>query len=168
MRQESCCRYRRGPVVRWTSAVLLAATLALWGVSYWRVPVLDTGNWAAGPALTVAVANGALVVMPWSVRGERTAPSVELDPLRPTVFYDFGPFWWFGHFRSWVVGSLWWAPMWALAAPLGVLTWRTWRRQPPPGHCRACGYDVRAPSAAVCPECGATLRSSGCPERSAL
>jgi hypothetical protein len=50
-------------------------------------------------------------------------------------------------------------PHWPVAALLGVapLAWLTglWRdrRRHPPGHCRACGYDLRG-IAGRCPECG--------------
>ena len=50
-------------------------------------------------------------------------------------------------------------PFWALvllAAPLpAVRLWRRLRRgRFAPGHCRACGYDLRGNESGVCPECG--------------
>jgi hypothetical protein len=49
-------------------------------------------------------------------------------------------------------------PHWLLCLAVGVLpaawTYRHLRARPvPPGHCRRCGYDLRA-SPARCPECG--------------
>ena len=50
-------------------------------------------------------------------------------------------------------------PYWALAAGFGLLpaVWSAHhvlrRRGRPPGHCRACGYDLRA-TPGRCPECG--------------
>ena len=38
----------------------------------------------------------------------------------------------------------------------GVLLWRAGRRRVPPGHCRRCGYDLRA-SPGVCPACGTAV-----------
>jgi hypothetical protein len=50
-------------------------------------------------------------------------------------------------------------PFWELALLAALLpaVWiaRRWRqRRPPPGHCRVCGYDLRA-TPERCPECGA-------------
>jgi hypothetical protein len=33
-----------------------------------------------------------------------------------------------------------------------------WRRRPPPGHCRACGYNLKGNISGVCPECGEAVR----------
>ena len=56
-----------------------------------------------------------------------------------------------------------WAPLWlptlaSLAAP-GYLVWRR-RARPRPGHCRRCGYDLRA-TPGRCPECGTPAVASG-------
>jgi rubrerythrin len=54
-------------------------------------------------------------------------------------------------------------PFWELALLAALLpaVWiaRRWRqRRPPPGHCRVCGYDLRA-TPERCPECGAIPES---------
>jgi hypothetical protein len=54
-----------------------------------------------------------------------------------------------GGSRSWEL-PLW--PMFVLSA--GYLAWRRFWRVPP-GHCRACRYDLRGLTTGVCPECGA-------------
>lgn len=48
-------------------------------------------------------------------------------------------------------------PIWqALLVVLigGSLLWRLVRREAPPGHCSACGYDLRGLGSGKCPECG--------------
>ena len=47
-----------------------------------------------------------------------------------------------------------WAPLCLFAALPVIRLARHARRKPPPGHCRRCGYDLRA-SPDRCPECGA-------------
>ena len=52
-------------------------------------------------------------------------------------------------------------PFWAVALPaLGASVWawlayRRRRNHDRPGHCRACGYDLKGNVSGVCPECGA-------------
>jgi hypothetical protein len=52
-------------------------------------------------------------------------------------------------------------PFWAialLAAAASVWSWLAYRRRRDhdrPGHCRACGYDLKGNVSGVCPECGA-------------
>jgi hypothetical protein len=52
-------------------------------------------------------------------------------------------------------------PFWAVAlAALGATVWawlayRRRRDRDLPGHCRACGYDLKGNVSGVCPECGA-------------
>jgi hypothetical protein len=57
----------------------------------------------------------------------------------------------------WVLGVPYWAlTLLALVLPAAVAT-RSWRsaRRTRSGHCRTCGYDLRA-TPGRCPECGAT------------
>ena len=48
-------------------------------------------------------------------------------------------------------------PLWMClvlpVVPTAVLFWRD-RRRIPPGHCRACGYNLTGDVSGVCPECG--------------
>ena len=58
-------------------------------------------------------------------------------------------------------------PFWFLAvvfgAPPALVARAAWRRRAiHPGHCRRCGYDLRA-SPERCPECGAESRDAGFP-----
>ena len=43
---------------------------------------------------------------------------------------------------------------------IGFLCFR-WhrRRQPPPGHCQKCGYDLTGNVSGVCPECGTPIKA---------
>ena len=51
-------------------------------------------------------------------------------------------------------------PTWLAAVPFG-LGWLVFRhRCSPPGHCRTCGYDLRA-TPDRCPECGKAAESGG-------
>ncbi len=48
-------------------------------------------------------------------------------------------------------------PYWCLLVPAGVPTALLFfldRRKIPPGHCQACGYDLRTLTSGRCPECG--------------
>ena len=45
-----------------------------------------------------------------------------------------------------------WFVLLILAVPMAYLWWRD--RRPPPGHCRACGYDLTGNVSGICPECG--------------
>ena len=49
-------------------------------------------------------------------------------------------------------------PLWIPALLAGVPTFIFWRRSRriPPGHCRACRYDLTGNTSGVCPECGTT------------
>ena len=52
-------------------------------------------------------------------------------------------------------------PIWlllTLAAISTALLWHRDRRTVKPGHCRQCGYDLRA-SKKICPECGTAIAS---------
>jgi hypothetical protein len=54
-------------------------------------------------------------------------------------------------------------PFWAvalLAFTVSVWTWLAYRRRRDrdrPGHCNACGYDLKGNVSGVCPECGAAI-----------
>ncbi len=47
-------------------------------------------------------------------------------------------------------------PLWIPALLAGVSTFILWRRsrRVPPGHCKACRYDLTGNVSGVCPECG--------------
>jgi hypothetical protein len=61
----------------------------------------------------------------------------------------------FQHARErFVVGMPYWAVC-LLLVSLPALRWARAHRRPAPGHCPACGYDLRA-TPERCPECGAT------------
>ena len=63
-------------------------------------------------------------------------------------WYDDGAWRWLG------------VPLWLAALLMLLLAWMLWQRRPPPrGHCRQCGYDIRA-SPDRCPECGAATNDA--------
>ena len=49
-----------------------------------------------------------------------------------------------------------WMPLVALAIPTAILWYRD--RQPKPGHCQQCGYDLTGNESGVCPECGTEVK----------
>jgi hypothetical protein len=83
------------------------------------------------------------------------APQETIDPPP-----KLGVFRW----QSWYLRSitipLWFPAILTLILP-AVWIRRRWRaKRFPPGHCRACGYDLRA-TPERCPECGALAREGG-------
>lgn len=56
----------------------------------------------------------------------------------------------------------WRVPLWMFAVPFAVLSFwlRRWRRRPEQGHCESCGYNLRANTSGICPECGTPTRCS--------
>jgi hypothetical protein len=61
----------------------------------------------------------------------------------------------YGHNENWIVTAphVMWALPAAVVAAVGVGRWWRDRALRRPGHCRACGYDLRA-TPGRCPECG--------------
>lgn len=57
-------------------------------------------------------------------------------------------------------------PLWMClvlpVVPTAVLFWRD-RRRIPPGHCRACGYNLTGDVSGVCPECGGRITDAEVP-----
>lgn len=53
-----------------------------------------------------------------------------------------------------------WLPLWIPLAIVGIPTLQRMRRvlrQPPPGHCPKCGYNLTGNTTGRCPECGTTV-----------
>jgi len=78
--------------------------------------------------------------------------------------HHFGAVWWYEYYELMTNPSgsrSWTFPLWPLTAlGAGLLAWR-WVRRVPPGHCRACRYDLRGLSGGVCPECGTAVPAPG-------
>lgn len=55
--------------------------------------------------------------------------------------------------RAWFAVVPLWLPFLVFGVP-SVLLWVRERRRTPPGHCRACGYNLTGASHRNCPECG--------------
>ncbi len=57
---------------------------------------------------------------------------------------------------QWTPGLWILIPLWIPALLAGVSTFVLWRRSRriPPGHCKACRYDLTGNVSGVCPECG--------------
>ena len=89
-------------------------------------------------------------VVGWDPTGaRRVIPGWNTIRIDPPVF--------FGQFLLNKKGVM--APLWiflTLAAIPTAILWHRDRRTVKPGHCRMCGYDLRA-SKKVCPECGTAV-----------
>jgi hypothetical protein len=156
------------------SLVLCLASAALWVRSYWRV---DEFSWyepqphaAEAPFLTADSGGGGLgmtigfnsvdVMRGWLVEGRRW----DARPEESIVYADgrLANGWGFGHGSQrsaggrwiWIVFPLWLPTILFATLPLarGALFIRR-RRRVREGHCRKCGYDLRA-TPDRCPECG--------------
>jgi hypothetical protein len=131
----------------------------------YRTAATSVGSVAGG--VVVLHANGGDMLNGYFQRGYAShraedaafglAVSVAMAPSRTTTFAGFifvrDPG--FGSARMWLL----FVPYWALAAPPAVLpawwalTYRRRRERSRQGHCRRCGYDLRA-TPHRCPECG--------------
>jgi hypothetical protein len=151
------------------SLLLCVAVCVLWVRSYVRTESV-TRYGAGGWLVSFESDRGRFVV--WVQRWGRTTPRWELESLPPVAWgtkvshtrgrrllgfaagADPEPFWF-------VV-----VPMWSvlvLAAVLPAIRFRdlaVGRARRRPGHCRNCGYDLRA-SPERCPECGTTTADAG-------
>jgi hypothetical protein len=158
------------------SLLLCAATAALWARSYFRV---DTIHRNAGTWSHVLVVGRGELLYEW-IDGKYTAdeerPFLESQPADPApygpgrdVIERAGGVWvlGFGHYVSLngpdavyyadgvTVVPLWCPLLVTAAPPAWWLIGRTRAaRRRRPGHCPACGYDLRA-TPERCPECGA-------------
>ncbi len=139
-------------IAKWTGLVVCVVILAMWAVSTRYIVVRATdrsmsiyGNgtlrstWRKMPGQDTTVYYPLTPRAPILSRLGFRLPRLELQPNRTKLS----------------------VPLWLLftlaAIPTAIL-WRRDRRTVKPGHCRQCGYDLRA-SKKVCPECGAAVAS---------
>ncbi len=144
---------RRG--LKWVLTVL-TAMLAL-GCGPWRLTV-ETSDW-------FAFGGGGLGVVAWG-RPDRWEPNyLDLRMLQWRLEWKqvFAPtaIWPSSRVSGQRMGVRMvelWLP---LASSLTASAW-LWRsdRQPPPGHCLHCGYDLTNNESGTCPECGHAIAAS--------
>ena len=136
-------------IAKWTGLVVCVVILAMWAVST-RMTLVRFGK-----NCLFTVRQGTVEVWVhssshekplwlWANRGYTNLgfelPYVYLSPDRCTIVL---PFW----------------LLFVLAAITTTILWHRDRRTVKPGHCRSCGYDLRA-SKRSCPECGTSARDS--------
>jgi hypothetical protein len=121
-----------GPAVKWLGPAVTTATgrVTVTRIRNWPIVLLQRSLW---PQSVTVFAGGDVPVPKQSADGTLTVEYLRFgEETRVTVV----PYW---------------IPISAVAVLLGLSL--VIRRRPPAGHCRRCGYDLRA-SPDRCPECG--------------
>jgi len=157
-------------VLSYGSAVLLA-TIALWVRSYWAADALIHVR-KFSPALTPLDWFGTVnmsgeVCMDRHVLDFESEVSVFEQPIRRTFQYASKPvehrklwsadFYFFRSRYNTVINIPHWAPAiaFSILPAIRLIGFARRRKRLRAGHCRSCGYDLRA-TPDRCPECGAT------------
>lgn len=135
--------------------MLTVLLLVMWLASAWWITVFRLE-----PTGTLGVYGGHLLIgwdVPWS-----TFP-VDchwIPPMRHSLPFS----WWsdgWGVTRAGVTDTGVDIPIWVIIVLVASPTFWLWRgdRRRQPGQCIKCGYDVRATTTGICPECGAVICS---------
>ncbi len=172
------------PSVRWlpappapTTALYLALSMSfaiLWGRSYHVCESWDLDQ--PGQKISLASDHGRLCLERLATAGPRASrlafsrgrgyhadPAAD-RPAAPSVLpkWQLGGFSFTnGHIESIAIQDLT-VPYWFLVsatACAAIASAERASRQPPPGHCEACGYNLTANVSGTCPECGTLLSS---------
>jgi hypothetical protein len=139
------------------SAVLFAATVALWARSYSTCDQIWRGGYLVQSEF------GGLYLVPvardpdYPIREAFDAGKLgaaerdwgdDVRRLRPVRFIRVD-----AAYTTWLLVVTHWFAALAFAALPAYRLARSFRHRAPPGHCRRCGYDLRA-TPERCPECG--------------
>ena len=143
-------RTRLRSTIKWSATVLTVLLLVVWVGSAWWV-----ASFRLQPTVSLLVYAGEVLIdwqEPWSV----IPASTSSDFARHSAPFS----WWFDVYRvtapSGTTFNFVSIPIWVLVVLFATPTiwlWRgDWRKQP--GLCIKCGYDLRANTTGICPECG--------------
>jgi hypothetical protein len=109
----------------------------------------------AGHGVFIGVGGGCLLLSEFDAASRMPMP-LDWEAGR----YTDSMLWWFQVIRAPIFGNVLtyvmiplWAPLLLIAIPMYFLWPRPFRRHRP-GHCRACGYDLKGVPTSTCPECG--------------
>jgi hypothetical protein len=155
-------------IMSYASAILLIATIALWVRSYWRddeLVVLHPFKAPPGKLYSIRLESetGTIIV----VRATNDTAMEEGWPVRlyvlprpgPQTFGELWGDWYHGgspDYLAMIRFPHWVAVLLFSVLPATRLTgFALGRKRFSAGHCRSCGYDLRA-TPDRCPECGAT------------
>ena len=162
---------------RWVRTAVLAGLVL---VALGSAGLLGLGivrpSWACRGGAAVGVSNGRLEIawssgtvrrasIAWDLQGPEGSASILVGPAR----------WWRPSASSDSIGTspsaagaplftltVVYLPLWPLVVVAGGAAaglWWRWRHVVEPGHCAACGYDLRGLAPGRCPECGAASAS---------
>jgi hypothetical protein len=125
---------------------------AAWPWSYWRLEALGVRIWR-GRQFLFAIEHGSFLAVfrhPWPT--EKNVEWVQELPTNVLSSHSILNFVFFPFNNGLAVG----VPLWLCSLLSGYYGIRFLRRarEPRPGHCTVCGYDLRA-TPDRCPECGA-------------
>lgn len=143
-------------VVLGVVVLLMLASGVIWGVSYFRRVSLVFPLKAAS-SLIVQAEDGELRLI--------YDPKKSVTPhitIEPTYRGASRMYWWIRAAQMNGLESICPVPLWAVFVALSVwptlVVYSWYRQRHPPGHCRACGYDLRgSKGSATCPECGEAI-----------
>jgi predicted Zn-ribbon and HTH transcriptional regulator len=152
-------------VLKWSGTALGLSVLVAFAVSDGR-PIWLSGSDDpnVSKSLVFCLRNGSVSVGKWEQMSAQEYANSTLDD-----FLDVRNLGWWpspyqlgaGRWRCRLVAVPFWIPALAVVTSIAVLWYpdlRTWLHHPP-GHCKACGYDLTGNESGACPECGVEARN---------